>query len=153
MNDIENALAEGSEIDAIVTSNLRILHNEWILAQFDQSPFYIIVNKNDTELPIEIKLSLEKLFNDEPHLLNTLWNTYYTSKRDANIPFTISERDYIEKMKDHTFTAIISPDRAPYTFYSENKPSGIIYDIALKVIERSGLNIKFIYAPDQVLQP
>ena len=54
LNDIENALAEGSEIDAIVTSNLRILHNEWILAQFDQSPFYIIVNKNNTELLNEI---------------------------------------------------------------------------------------------------
>ena len=42
VSDMEGALQAGIEIDAIVTSNLRRIHNEWILEQFDPSPFYVM---------------------------------------------------------------------------------------------------------------
>lgn len=35
-----NALKTGNQIDAVLTSNLRSIKDEWVLAQFDSAPFF-----------------------------------------------------------------------------------------------------------------
>lgn len=138
------ALKTGGEIDAALTSNLRSIDDEWVLAQFASSPFYIMTRKGNRRLMAEVNEALEQLSNDEPGLLTMLMNKYYTPDCGEEIAFTVEERAYIEAMRGVKLTALINPDRAPFSSFENGRPVGIISDIARMITERSGLNIQLI---------
>jgi hypothetical protein len=52
-DEMTAALQSASEIDAILSSNLRSIHNEWVLDTFAPSDFYVMVRRDDTELLAE----------------------------------------------------------------------------------------------------
>lgn len=85
----------------------------------------------------------------EPGLRTKLFNQYYHPDHGDEIPYTLEEREFIEAMKDTTFTAIINPDRAPFSYLDKEQLSGIIYDISKEIIQRSKLNIQFVVAKDR----
>ena len=152
MDEMVNELKTGSDIDAIITSNLRSIDEEWILAQFSSSPFYVMVKKGDSELLSELNHALMQLFADEPGLRSKLMNDYYSPNGGDEIAYTIEERSFIEDMRDTPLRAILNPDRAPYSYLDgEGKPTGILYDIANEIILRSGLNIQFLNVPDRTV--
>jgi signal transduction histidine kinase/CheY-like chemotaxis protein len=142
--DLLKALTKGSDIDAILTSNLRKLRDEWIVAQFDSSPFYIMVKKGNTELLNTINEALSQLFTNQPGLRTQLWDTYYTPDNGEQIAFSAEELEYIRSMQGVTINAVINPDRDPYSYFSNGQAKGIIGDIANEIIKRSRLNIKII---------
>ncbi|MGL4791075.1 MAG: transporter substrate-binding domain-containing protein, partial [Anaerotignaceae bacterium] len=144
INDLTHALQTTEEVDAILTSNLRYITNEWIIAEFDPSPFYIMVQKGNTEFLNEINKVLDLLYSDEPWLNFLLDSEYYTPQSGNEIFYTTEEREYIEKMKDTTFTAILNPDRPPYSYFSNGEAKGIFADVAKEIIERTGLNIEIL---------
>ena len=110
-------LKTGGEIDAALTSNLRSIDDEWVLAQFASSPFYIMTRKGNRRLMAEVNEALEQLSNDEPGLLTMLMNKYYTPDCGEEIAFTVEERAYIEAMRGVKLTALINPDRAPFSSF------------------------------------
>jgi signal transduction histidine kinase len=140
--DLLESLNSGDKIDAIVTSNLRALENEWVIAEFDPSPFYIMVKKGNTQLLDEINSAIEQLNINEPGLQNELWNTYYSVDSGAEIAFTDEELDFIHEMQDTSFKAIISPDRTPLSYLENGEYTGIITDLVKEIITRTGLNIE-----------
>lgn len=142
------ALKSDDGIDAIVTSNLRSIDGEWVLAQFDPSPFYIMVRKGNTALLQEINDALEQLFVDEPDLCTQLMDRYYTPDNGGEIPFTLEERAFLADMRNTTFTAAVNPDRAPFSFMQNGRLSGIIVDIAQRIVDRSGLRVEFADVKD-----
>lgn len=144
-----NELKNGSGIDAALTSDLRAIHDEWVIAKFAPSDFYIMVKKGNNELLDEINAALEQLYTDDPNIRTKLWNLYYLPDSGDEIAFTSEERKFIEDMSDTVFTAVINPDRTPYSYYVNGKPAGIISDIAGEIIQRSGLNIEFIDTADR----
>ena len=141
-SELVSALQDGKDIDAAVTSNLRAVENESILAKFAPSPFYIMVKKGNTELLNEINKALELLYNDDANLATELMNKYYTPKSGDEIAFTAEERQYINKMKDTTIVAFMNPDRIPISYFKNNQATGIIGDLAAEIIKRTGLNIE-----------
>lgn len=143
-DELIDSLQKGTDIDAIVTSNLRSINNETILAKFAPSPFYIMVKKGNTTLLSKINETLEILYNDHPSLENELMAKYYTPKSSNQIAFTVEERQFIEEMKNTSIKAIINPDRAPLSYYSDNNLSGIIGEITKEIIKRSNLNIEIL---------
>lgn len=136
-------LQSGGIIDAILTSNLRQTHNEWVLAQFAASPFYIMVKKGNSELLDKINYALEQMDNYEPYFRIKLLNTYYSEDSGDDISYSAEERAFIAANADTVFTAIINPDRAPYSYLENGQYSGVLYEIAEEIIKRSGLNIEF----------
>ncbi len=140
------ALKAGGLIDAILTSNLRSIDGEWVLDQFASSPFYIMLQKGNDKLLDEINEALGQMYDDEPGIRTQLMEKYYTPDNGDEIPFTKAEREFIERMKDSSFTAILNPDRAPFSYLNEGELSGILYDIASEIIARSKLDIRFVQA-------
>ncbi|MGL4789933.1 MAG: substrate-binding periplasmic protein, partial [Anaerotignaceae bacterium] len=88
INDLTHALQTTEEVDAILTSNLRYIANEWIIAEFDPSPFYIMVQKGNTEFLNEINKVLDLLYLDEPWLNFLLDSEYYTPQSGNEIFYT-----------------------------------------------------------------
>ncbi len=149
VTELVEALKQGEDIDMAVTSNLRNVEGEWILAEFDPSPFYICVKKGNTELMNRINGAMSQLTLYETSLESDLWDKYYYDNSNTEIAYTCEERNFIENMAGTTFTAIISPDCAPLSYVEGGQPTGILYDITQKVIERTGLNIEVIVVEDR----
>lgn len=136
-------------IDAVLTSNLRKTNNEWVLAQFDASPFYVIVKKGNSELLDKINYAIEQMDNYEPGLRTQLMNTYYAADSSNDIAYNIDERAFIAENANNEFTAVINPDRAPYSYLNNGEYASIFYDVAKEIINRSGLNIRFVVAEER----
>lgn len=141
-DEMVSMLKTGDEVDAILTSNLRRVKDEWILAQFSSSPFYIMVQKGNTELLNEINHVLSTMYENEPGLRTKLMNKYYTPANGDEIAFTLEERAFIEANKNKTFTALLNPDRIPFSYMKDGKMTGIIYDISQEIIKSSQLDIR-----------
>ena len=142
--DMLKALETGEEIDAILTSNLRTINGEWILAQFDTSPFYVMVQKGNTKLLNQINYAIDQMDSNEPGIRTKLMHQYYKFSNGDEIAFTQEERDYIDSMRGETLTAVVNPDNFPFSYRENGEMKGIIYEIAEKIIQRSKLNIQFV---------
>lgn len=127
-----------------MTSNLRHIEDEWILAQFASSSFYIMVQKGNTDLLEEINNAINEMDNNEPGLRSKLMDAYYTPISGDEISFTIAERNYIEEVKDAPLTAIVNPDRSPLSLKEDGVSKGIMLDVTGEIIRRSGLNIELV---------
>lgn len=138
------ALQADRRIDAALSSNLRAVDHEWILAEFAPSPFYIMVRKDNKALLDEINRVLNLVFTDHPDLRTTLMNQYYMPESRDEIAYTAEERAYIAAMQNTTFTAFLNPDRTPLSYFSNGRVTGILGEIASKFIARTGLNIDII---------
>lgn len=142
-----DALQKGT-VDALLTSNLRVISNEWILDQFAPSDFYAIVKKGNTELLSEINEAIAKLDDSYPDWRTELWNKYYLADAGAEIPFTADERAFISEAKSSgtKLTAIVEPDRAPYSYFENGKAKGIMPEIFYKIEDLTGLDFDIIEA-------
>ncbi len=108
------ALQKG-EVDAIVTSNLRAADDEWVIATFNPSDFYIMVKKGNTQLLAEVNDAISQVKKYEPMLEDELFDEYYTLDNQEQISFTAAEQAYINelKAKGATIKAVIKPNRSP----------------------------------------
>ena len=140
------ALQTGQQIDAIVTSNLRAIENEWIIAQFDISPYYVIVKKGNKELLQEVNQALEKIANNNPGLQMMLFEKYYAPDTGDDIAFTPYERDFISEAQESgkVFKAVMKPGRYPLSGFENGEAVGMIAGIAEELEHRTGLQFEIV---------
>ena len=146
LDEMISALHTADSVDTLLTSNLRRVKNEWVLEQFDPSPFYVMVRKNDRVLLADIDRAIDEMDMFEPDWRNQLWNAYYRTDTGEEIPFSTDERAYLRMMKyeKKVLTAIIEPDRNPYSYFRNGKPEGIIAEIFKEIERRTGLSFTVI---------
>jgi len=139
--DMEDDLQSGTNIDALFSSSLRIVENEWILDEFDPSDFYVMVRKDDTALLNDVNSAIAQMDHSDANWRSELWNKYYKADSGSEISFTEEEQDYIDKMKaDGTpIRAIVEPDRAPYSYFENGEAKGIIPELFRKITSATGL--------------
>lgn len=147
---MKEALQSGA-VDALLTSNLRVISNEWILDQFDASDFYVMVRKDDTELLQEINAAIAELDASYPSWRSELWNKYYLVDSGDAIPFTADERAYIADLAaaGTSLTAVIEPDRAPYSYFENGTAKGIMPEIFARIEELTGIRFSILEAKDR----
>lgn len=141
---------QNDTLDTILTSNLRVLHNEIVLELINPSPFYIMVKKGNTQLLEKLNKAITQLDSYEAGFRTRLLNKYYSDSTAITVVnFTSEERHFIESMKDTVFIGLINPDREPYSYIKNGEYTGSLYDIAKEIAERSQLNIDFIKVKDR----
>lgn len=143
---LTDALQKGQDIDAALTSNLRKIENEWIVARFDAHPFYIMVQKGNTQLLEEINDAIEKIKADNPDLQTTLYEKYYSVQNGNEIAYTAEERNYIENLQnaDNPVQVAINSQREPISYFKGTEARGILPEIARKVFARSGIPCEIV---------
>lgn len=144
---LEEALQDGA-LDALFTSSLRVISNEWILDQFDSSDFYVMVRKDNTALLDRINDAIAQLDINYPDWHNDLWNQYYQADTGNEISFTAAERQYIQSLKDSgkTLSAIVEPDRVPYSYFADGKAEGIMPEVFYAIEQATGLSFDIVEA-------
>jgi len=133
-------------IDAIVTSNLRNIEDEWLIAQFDAKPFYVIVKKGNKKLLDEVNFAVSQVNSTQPDLVSSLFRKYYSPTSGDQIAYDAQERAFIERCEREgtVFTAIIDPDRKPYSYYEDGEMKGSLVDICREIFRRTGLSIEIL---------
>jgi len=139
-------LQAGKNIDAIVSSNLRKVANEWVLERFDPAPFYALVRKEDTELLKEVNAALNRMDLDLPGWRTDLASKYYSVKNGDNLSFNKAENDYLQELQQQhkIFSVLVNPDRAPYSYFENGEAKGIVPRIFKEIAKRVGIQYKFI---------
>ena len=150
--EVINALRDGCDVDAIVSSSLRSVKNEWILEGFDPTPYYAVVRKADKELLKEVNHSIEQINMNSREIRERLFSEYYTPPGADEIPFTVQEREYIARLKKDgtTIKAIFNPDRIPFSYFKDGKACGIMVDLAKIAFERAGIKYEFVRTGNRV---
>lgn len=144
-SEIAEALSH-DKIDAIISSDLRELENEWIIAKFEPQPYYIMVRKNDTQLLAEINRSMKLLYDYDPHLPEELYQKYYSPRNAGEIYFTKKELQYIANFKKNgkILTCALNPDANPYSYFENGVAKGSNVAIATLILGRAGLPFSIV---------
>lgn len=138
VNELTKAL-QNNDIDAIVTSNLRKIENEWVLDEFATSPFYVVVRKDDTGLLADVNDAIEQVRRYHPNLEEDLFQKYYIPSSGKEIAFTAAEQRYIQKcIKDKTpLKILLNPDRAPLSWFEDGQAMGVFARLGQQVLDRT----------------
>jgi len=149
LEDLEAALQEGGAIDACVTSSLRPLHNEWIIEQFDPSPFYMMMRKGDTALIDAVNSALRQLSLYSPNWQTDLYSKYYAPDNGSNLLLSTDERAYIAAQAGRVFKAAVQPDNAPFSWFEDGKACGIVPEIFAEIARRAGIAYETVETKDK----
>jgi signal transduction histidine kinase len=145
-DEMADDLQTGNGIDAVFTSNLRSIKNEWILDRFDAADFYVIVRKSNSRLLSQINAAIDEMDANIPNWRNSLWDRYYTADTGNEIAFTAEEREYIRSMQESgtVIKAIAEPDRLPYSYFENGTAKGIIPEIFSRISAMTGLTFQIV---------
>ncbi|MDD3220238.1 MAG: response regulator [Lachnospiraceae bacterium] len=139
------------QIDAIVTSSLRVTDGEWIVSEFGYSPYYVCVKKGNQELLNQVNEAIGKINQENPSLQNELEDKYYGVDSGEAVAFTESERSYISDYIEsgRKLQVLINPDRTPLSYYEDGQMAGLFGEVAEKILENTGLPYEVIEAKDR----
>lgn len=145
-SELEEAIRSSTDVDAIVTSNMRIITGTRRLELFDMKDIHVMVKKGNAALLSEVNYALEQISLYNPSLYDSLFNKYYSLSTGAEVFFDPAEREFISECKQNgsVLRMALVPDISPYAFFEDGKPSGILYDITAEIIKRSRLDSELI---------
>lgn len=149
--EILQALSEGKEIDAVVTSDLRTLEQEILIDKFDESEIYAIVKKGNHELMQRIDDAIEQLNADSPGWAYALKTKHYSSSStEGRLLLTTKEQHYIDQLNaDGTSLKIlINPDLEPYSYFENGKAKGILVDLLAASAKKAGFSYEILETKD-----
>ncbi|MEG0077718.1 EAL domain-containing protein [Anaerorhabdus sp.] len=141
--ELENSLQAG-EVDAVLTSSLRKLNNESIIAQFAPSPFYAIVKEGNSELLQEVNMALEAIEMNNPAFRYNLYQEYYRDDTGNSFELSREEKEYLET--NPTIRAVIRPDVSPISYWEDNEFKGISADILEYLMSDLNIEVEYITA-------
>ena len=140
------ALAAGSEIDAMVSDELRVLSNEVIIDKFDRQDIYVMVKKGNTGLLRAIDESVRKLNMADPGWTLELQSKYFLSDYSASFSMTLTEAQYVKSLvsSGRKLQVLFNPVRYPFTYYKDGEAAGVLVDIFKSAAADYGLPYEFV---------
>ena len=145
--EILKALAEGKDIDAVVTSDLRILGDEAVIDKFDEAKIYTIAQKGNDELIKRVDAAIEQLSADSPGWMYDLSDRYYSRSSSGNkLQLTTEERLYIKDLnaRGKKLKVLVNPDMEPYTYFEDGHAKGILVDLLNVAAKKAGFSYEIM---------
>jgi signal transduction histidine kinase len=148
MADMQTALAAGSEIDAMVSDELRVLSDEVIIDEFDRQDVYVMVKKGNTELLHTIDEAIRKLNMADPGWNLDLKKKYFFSDYSASFSMTPTETKYIEGLSSSgkKLKVLFNPARYPFSYDKDGEAAGVLVDIFKGIAAEYSLPYEFVRA-------
>jgi signal transduction histidine kinase/CheY-like chemotaxis protein len=128
------------EIDAAVYGSAVGIYYRTIY-QFANLPYYMVFNKDSTDLKRRIDAAMDLQLIDDPTYKQRLYDKYTIANYEI-FEFSKAEKEYIRTHKK-TRVAVIDND-APYFYWGKDgTPRGIVPDYYARIAELSGLHFDF----------
>jgi len=144
--DMQAALAAGSEIDAMVSDELRVLSNEVIIDKFDRQDVYVMVKKGNTELLHTIDEAIRKLNMADPGWNVDLKKKYFLSDYSASFSMTPTEIKYVEGLSasGKKLKVLFNPARYPFSYDKGGEAAGVLVDTFKNIAAEYRLPYEFV---------
>ena len=144
--ELSNALITG-EVDAIVNSYIGTPEDERIIEKFEETPYYLMMRKEDQDLMDRIDEAMDEMNVETPNWRTELYNEYYGSP-SKNDDLTPDEQAYLATLKESgtVIRAVMDPDGTPYSWYDDSTAHGIAADIFIETANRLGLDYEIVPA-------
>jgi len=142
--ELSNALVN-DEVDALVNSYIRVPEDEKTIESFGETPYYIMVRKEDQALVDRIDYAIDAMNVETPNWRTELYNKYYGTI-EKNLDFTPAETTLLKELTDNgdVIRAVMNPDNNPYSWYEDGQARGIAADIFRATAQELGLSYEFI---------
>jgi signal transduction histidine kinase/ActR/RegA family two-component response regulator len=146
ITSMQAALAAGSEIDAMVSDELRVLSDEVIIDKFDRQDIYVMVKKGNTDLLHTIDEAIRKLNMADPGWNLDLQKKYFLSDYSASFSMTPTEVQYVESLSSSgkKLRVLFNPARYPFSYYQDGEAAGVLVDIFKNIAADYGLPYEFV---------
>lgn len=111
--ELTNALIN-DEVDALVNSYIRIPEDEKTVENFGETPYYIVVRREDTALTEQLDYAIGRMNEALPNWRTELYNKYYGVEENAR-EFTADELALLGELRaDGTvLRAVMAPNANP----------------------------------------
>ena len=142
--ELTNALITG-EVDAIVNSYIGTPEDERIIETFEETPYYLMMRKEDQRLMDQIDDAIDAMNVETPNWRTELYNEYYGSP-SKNDEFSAEEDQYLASLQrgNAVIRAVMNPDGAPYSWYDGTEAHGIAADLFIETAKRLGLDYEIV---------
>lgn len=102
------------EVDALVNSYIRIPEDEKTIENFGETPYYIVVRREDTALTEQLDYAIGRMNEALPNWRTELYNKYYGAEENAR-EFTAYELALLGELRaDGTvLRAVMAPNANP----------------------------------------
>ncbi len=142
--ELTNALIDG-KVDAVVNSYLRTPEDEQTVENFGQTPYYLMVRKEDKALIDKIDTAVDAMNIETPNWRTEVYNKYYGTQQN-NMKLTQEEQELLNELKQNktVIKAVVNPDSSPYSSYDGGEPNGIVVDIFKKTAKKLGINYEIV---------
>ncbi len=142
--ELINALIN-DEVDALVNSYIRIPEDEKIIENFGETPYYLMVRKEDQALADQLDTAIDKMNVEIPNWRTDLYNKYYGSQ-ESNLEFTEEEQALLKSMQEQNTVVrgVTNPNAGPYSWYDNGEAYGISVDIFKETAKQLGLDYEII---------
>ncbi len=125
--ELRRALHETKEIDAVLGTTFRSLAGEKIVLHCSFDPYYIAVNRQNTDLLRELNAAQRQLQVYNAHFISNLEQTYETSGSFDDIVLTAEEAEFIRR---NPVVQVAAMNQWYPIFYLEHgRPAGILVDV------------------------
>jgi len=140
--DTYKALDNGS-VDAILTMGMQVSKDYNVIFEFDSTPYYFAVNKDNEELLDELNQALLKVRNSNNTYFLKSYYKYYTNENNSDFFLTEEEKQYLNE--NNTIKAAVADNRPPMTAFDEESGeyTGIVVDIINLAASKAGLKVDF----------
>ncbi len=142
--ELTNALING-EVDALVNSYISTLEGERVVEELEQTPYYLMVRKEDQALVDALDDAINEMNVELPTWRTDLFNKYYGSSGKTT-DYTEEEQNFLDEMRKNqtVIRAVMNPEQTPYSWYEDGEPKGIAVDIFKGVTADLGLDYEII---------
>lgn len=139
--EAKRALAAG-DVDALITSSLRLLENEKLVGAIDSRPIYTITGKGNTELMQTFGKAQEQMLLANPYFEADLYQKYLANNIGYKVALSREEADYIKENK--TIRVAVSSDTEPLYYFDGQTYKGMIVDSLQAMAEEVGLEVEYV---------
>lgn len=114
--ELSKALVNG-DVDALVNSYISTPKDETIIENFGETPYYIMVRKEDQFLVDDIDRAIDQMNIEKPDWRSDLYNEYYGAQA-SNTELSDSEQALLNRLQaeNAVIKAVLAPDSAPYSY-------------------------------------
>ena len=142
---------QNGEVDALASTSMRLVQNEWTIDSFNEAPIYIIVRKGDRQTLDLVNHVLDRMEIEELNWRHELQHRYHTSGQGPIPLLTQAERDYLARQKEagYVYTVLVNPDRYPYSYIEDGQMVGIMADLFDLIAQRAGIDYEWLLPTDR----
>lgn len=124
-------------------TDLSIPEGYHAITRFSPTPFYFASTKGNYEIINELNVALTRIGQLNPTFMSSTYNRYFSGE-GATFALNETEKEFIEAQD--ILTALVFDGNGPIEYTSHREVKGIGKDILDDIIQKTGMQIEYIYA-------